>query len=252
MQRLLFRLHATSVLLVRVLYNRFIGEINLILLNLLYKFIHQLEKFQNKYRIPSTRLIDYDYTNNGYYFITICTQGKKHFFGEIINNAMNLNTCGIIAQSCWLELPKHTKHISLAEFVVMPNHVHGILIIDKTVETLHATSAFPQANNENIIPIETLHTMSAFPNEVSGISNETPTTQNQMSAISPKANSISSAVRSYKSAVTKAARNINSEFNWQARFHDHIIRNDESYLKISDYIVTNPSNWIKDIFYDEV
>ncbi|CAN5387649.1 transposase [soil metagenome] len=184
-----------------------------------------MDKYQNKFRISSARLKNYDYTNNGFYFITICTKERKHFFGQVTNDVMILNELGKITESCWSDIPKHSKLISLGEYIVMPNHVHGILIIDNTIETMYGTSAVP-----NIAPV----------------------TKNQMSAISPKANSISSAVRSFKSAVTRATRNKRPEFNWQVRFHDHIIRNYESYLKISDYIRSNPSNWKKDIFYDEI
>lgn len=72
-----------------------------------------------------------------------------------------------------------------------------------------------------------------------------------MSAISPKSNSVSTIIRSYKSAVTKHANRLGFENGWQTRFYDHIIRNDAEYQRISDYIVNNPKNWGKDKFYTE-
>ena|SRR3989338_11249787 len=87
------------------------------------------DKFRNKYRIPSTRLLNWDYSDNGYYFITICTKDKEEYFGEIINNKINLNKIGFITNKYWLEIPNHFPFVELNEFVVMPNHVHGILII---------------------------------------------------------------------------------------------------------------------------
>ena len=108
------------------------------------------KKFQNKYRIPSTRLKNWDYGKNGAYFITICTGNREHFFGEIVTvdneNEMHLNEIGKLADKFWSEIPKHFPFVELGNYTVMPNHVHGILIIDKTnviddiddaVETLH-------------------------------------------------------------------------------------------------------------------
>ncbi len=89
-------------------------------------------KFKNKYRIPSNRLKNWDYSTNAAYFITICTQNREHFFGKIINGEMHLNELGENATRFWLDIPKHFPFIELGNFVVMPNHTHGILIIDKT------------------------------------------------------------------------------------------------------------------------
>lgn len=83
------------------------------------------DKFQNKYRVPSTRLQNWDYRWNGAYFITICTQNRNCFFGEIDNGKMQLLPVGIIADLLWHEIKNHAKNIELDAFVVMPNHVHG-------------------------------------------------------------------------------------------------------------------------------
>lgn len=85
-------------------------------------------KFQNKYRIESTRLQNWDYGWPGAYFITICTNNRECYFGNIENGDMKLSQHGDIANEMWYEITKHSKHIELGEFVVMPNHVHGILI----------------------------------------------------------------------------------------------------------------------------
>jgi REP element-mobilizing transposase RayT len=90
-----------------------------------------LKKFKNKYRIPSARMASWDYGSNAPYFITICTANRKHFFGEIINGNMHLNEIGRLAQEFWQDIPKYSPFITLANFVIMPNHTHGILIIDK-------------------------------------------------------------------------------------------------------------------------
>ncbi len=91
-----------------------------------------MDKYNNKYPIPSARLQSWDYGSNGAYFITICTKNRKHFFGEISGGEMHLNELGKLAEKYWIEIPQHFTFIELGEFVVMPNHMHGILIIDKT------------------------------------------------------------------------------------------------------------------------
>lgn len=214
-----------------------------------------MEKYQNRYRIASSRLQGWDYGCNAAYFATICTHNRAHFFGHISNDQMVLSDVGEIAQKYWYEIPQHFPFILLGAFVVMPNHIHGILIIDKpddgcddedingdgindgddTVETLHATSLPPQ-------PPQTL-SQPTVPTSSSPPKNET------MASISPKQGSLSTIIRSYKSAVTKYSRPINPDFAWQPRFHDHIIRNDASYERISHYIIHNPIQWQDDKFF---
>lgn len=89
------------------------------------------DKYQNKYRIPSARLQDWDYGWNAPYFVTICTQNREHYFGKIGNGKMQLSEIGEIAKKCWIEIPEHFTFVELGAFVVMPNHVHGIIIINK-------------------------------------------------------------------------------------------------------------------------
>ncbi len=189
------------------------------------------KKYQNKYRIPSARLKNWDYGSNGAYFITICTQNREHFFGEIVETQFIASEIGTLAEKFWMEIPQHFPYIELGNFVVMPNHVHGILIIDKNVKTLQCNVS------ENESPVETLHC------NVSTNKNE------QMANISPKSGTISTILRSYKSVVTKNARFIHAEFGWQPRFHDHIIRNAPEWERIQTYIENNPMNWKEDKFY---
>ncbi len=196
-----------------------------------------LKKYKNKYRIESFRLKNWDYRNNGAYFITICTQNRKHFFGEIvfdsIDKKMNLSEIGIIAENFWLEITNHFPFVELGNFVVMPNHIHGILIVNNV-------------NNESL-NIESLNIESLQCNDSTGILDK----KNQYySDISPKSGSISTIIRSYKSVVTKNARKINTEFNWQSKFYDIIIKNSISFERIQTYIENNPSNWKEDKFYN--
>ncbi len=82
------------------------------------------DKFRNRYRIPSTRLPNWDYSDNGYYFITICTKDKEDFFGEIVNNKIILSEIGVITQKCWLEISNHFPFVELDEFMIMQNNLH--------------------------------------------------------------------------------------------------------------------------------
>ena len=90
-----------------------------------------MKKYKNKYRIETTRLKNWNYGWNGAYFITICTQNRIHYFGEIENREMQLSKIGKMAEKYWYEIPKHFPFVKLDAFIVMPNHIHGIIIIDK-------------------------------------------------------------------------------------------------------------------------
>jgi len=196
-------------------------------------------KFQNKYRISSARLQDWDYSNNGAYFITICTQNKEHFFGKIIKEEMILNKIGILAEHYWIEIPNHFPFIELANFVIMPNHIHGILIINNpSVETLHCNVSNHNVSNDNVSN-----------NNVSKNDIHTISKNQQMSLQSPRPGSVSAIIRSYKSIVSRKAKEINPNFRWQSRFYDHIIRNSNSFENIQNYIQNNPEKWKTDEFY---
>ena len=166
----------------------------------------------------SIRLKGYDYSQAGLYFITICCANRECLFGEIKNNEMILNDAGKIANECWLEIPKHFPNAILHEYIVMPNHIHGII-------------------------------------ELAGVENFQPLPQrNEFQKMIPR--SIGSIVKGYKIGVTKWVRNNVGAENflplqkiWQRNYHEHIIRNEKSYQIISEYIINNPAKWKDDKFY---
>jgi putative transposase len=88
--------------------------------------------FKGRYRVGSARLPSWDYTSSGFYFITICTLNRACFFGEVIKGEMQLSRLGEIGRRFWAEIPNHTRNADLDEYVVMPNHVHGIIIISQS------------------------------------------------------------------------------------------------------------------------
>jgi putative transposase len=92
--------------------------------------------YQNKYRVETTRLQNWNYASDGWYFITICAKGREHFFGIIDQGTMQLNQYGRIFEQCWFDLPNHYSNLILDAFVTMPNHFHGIMIINNTRETV--------------------------------------------------------------------------------------------------------------------
>lgn len=146
---------------------------------------------------------------------------------------MLLSNTGVIADILWYEIPNHAPFVELGDFVVMPNHIHGILILNKpdAVGTGHAAVETGHAN------VETGHALSL----------QSTIGRNRFQNIGK--NTVSSIIASYKSAVTKHANRLGLENGWQPRFHDHVIRNDREYQRISDYIINNPMNWSEDKFY---
>ena len=190
------------------------------------------ERFQNKYRIKSARLRNWDYGWNAAYFVTICTQDRVCFFGYVVNGDMVLNEIGKIANDCWMEIPEHFPFVKLGNHVVMPNHVHGIVVIDKPDDKRN------DGQNDRYT-VETQNFASLPP------SSSSPSSKNQFG---PQSKNLASIIRGFKIGVTKNARLINPDFAWQPRFHDHIIRNDESFQRISEYIKNNPANWSDDQF----
>jgi len=187
-----------------------------------------MEKFKNKYRITSVRAQWWDYGWNGAYFITICTQNREHFFGEIINKVMQLSAMGQIAHSRWYEIPSHFPSVELGDFVVMLNHIHGILILDKP----HNSDADANDTVETRL-IASLQGPGGF------AGNKNPMFHNNISRI----------IRWYKGRCSFEIRKIHADFAWQPRFYDHVIRNYTAYQRISNYIVNNPINWPGNKFY---
>ncbi|MBD2578776.1 transposase [Oscillatoria sp. FACHB-1406] len=170
------------------------------------------------------RLQNWDYRNNGWYFVTICTRDRVCYFGDIVDCKMELSAIGKIARAFWQEIPQHSRYTSLDAYVLMPNHIHGIVIIDR-----------PDNSGRDVIY--------NVPTEISADLTEDDFYQ-KMSKLSPKAGSLSVIMRSYKAAVSHSYReNGYSNFAWQPRFYESIIRSERDLENIQNYIVNNPANW---------
>jgi REP element-mobilizing transposase RayT len=208
-----------------------------------------MDKYKNKYRIPSARATWWDYGWAGAYFITICTQNREHYFGEIHSGTMHLSHLGVLADVLWHEIPNHSKNVTLGEFVVMPNHIHGILILHN--DNQNAKNDNENVNNvNNVNNVETRHALSLQTNETNETNETNQKTIAEQRFQNQGKNTISSIIGSYKSAVTKHANRLGLPNGWQSRFHDHIIRNEEEFQRISHYIKNNPTNWQEDKFFE--
>ncbi|MCZ8198203.1 MAG: transposase [Flavobacterium sp.] len=188
-----------------------------------------MTKFKNKYRIEPARLKNWDYAKSAAYYITICTANRKHFFGKIENEEMMYSEIGKIVELEWLKTPdiRPDMNIELGEFVVMPNHFHGIVFIGDNEFN-------GERDGERGGGRDAMHLVS--------------TDDIYTNKFGPQSKNVSSIIRGFKSAVTIHARNINPEFGWQPRFYDRIIRDAKSYEVISKYIINNPKKWFEDAF----
>lgn len=227
-----------------------------------------MEKFRGKHRIESNRLRGWDYSATGYYFITIVTNRRKCIFGNIVNNDMILSDFGIIACDEWHKSFKIRQELLLDECILMPNHLHAIVIINtrnakennesdinKIITAGIGQNANGYGQNVETYDRTSLRRLQYNHSNRIQLSRKSPLFQRK-----PK--SISSFVAGYKSAVITSIDNYIDTYNlptgkfntqnplWQANYHDHIIRNEKSYLEIKQYIRNNTAQWDDDTLYD--
>jgi REP element-mobilizing transposase RayT len=175
-----------------------------------------MENQSKLYHRRSIRLKGYDYSLPGAYFVTIVTQGRSPILGNIIAGETYLTTIGKIIEECWIEIPLHFRFVSLDAHVIMPNHLHGIV---------------------NIIENHNKRITNELPNN-------TKTEKSSQSGL--QHNSLGAIIGSFKSSVTRKIRQRQISYPypiWQRNYYEHIIRNEEDYDWIVEYIQTNPLNW---------
>ena len=148
------------------------------------------------------RKLDFDYSSEAIYFVTICTQNRVHYFGKIDSGKMNLSNFGKVAYEKCIWLENQYPYVKIHNFMIMPNHIHILFEINKIDKEV-------------------------------------------------KRKSISSLIGAYKTLVSKEIHLLgNIDFSWQRSFHDHIVRTENRYENIYNYITNNPENWKKDKFYE--
>ncbi len=177
-----------------------------------------------KHHRRSIRLPGYDYSQAGAYYVTIVTYQRDCLFGEIENEIMILNDFGKIADECWRAIPEHFPTVELGAHVVMPNHVHGIIVIRDDKSAFDAVDAQHVGATQCVAPT---------------IPNARPN--------GPKRGSLGAIIGSYKMAVTRRIqREHNATGIWQRNYYEHIIRDEKDLQNKTDYIEANPSLWDED------
>ncbi len=174
----------------------------------------EMRKYRDLYRIPSNRYECHTY-DDGVYFVTICTVDRAHFFGEVVDGNMCLNTLGRCVDDHIGRLPELVHYADIPLWVVMPNHVHLLVYID---------------------PLEHEETRERQ--------------EEHFVHISPRKGSLGAVVRSLKSGVTKWANEQKMDFAWQTRYHDRIVRTHDELNTIATYIENNPARWAEDEMYE--
>jgi len=169
----------------------------------------------DRHHRSSIRLKEYDYSEAGAYFVTICIKGRECLFGNIVDGEMRVNNAGRVVRDVWHKIPEHFPHADIDEFVVMPNHFHGIIVI---------------VGAQFIAPFDC---DAINKNEKQGVMNHAPTT-------------IGAIVRAFKARCTHAInqiRNTPGHHVWQRNYYEHIIRSEEEIDRIRQYIIDNPVRW---------
>jgi putative transposase len=180
----------------------------------------------------SIRLRDYDYSSNGAYFLSLCTRERKCDFGEIIDGSMYLNEVGCLVESCWRAIAENFPDVKLDSWVIMPNHLHGIIIITDAIQPVGAKQA------SSALPASCLNKSSNLAEEHSHL---------PLHGTNP--GSLSAIVQNFKSIST---RKINRLLHtpesalWQRNYYERIIRNENELERARTYIVNNPIRWSLD------
>ena len=176
-------------------------------------------KFRNKFRVASSRLNEWDYGTQGYYFVTICTQNRVRWFGEVDQDRMVLSEAGEVVHQELQKTAYIRSNISIDAWVVMPNHIHVIIVIDETP----------------------------------GASVETPRRGVSVEKKKWRPGTLGAIINQYKTVCTKRIRSLGyKDFAWQTRYYDHIIRDEKSLEKIRAYISGNPIKWMEDEYFSGI
>ncbi len=169
-----------------------------------------------KHHRRSIRLKDYDYTQPGAYFVTVCTYRWQHLFGEIVDGTMVLNPLGQAVREEWLRTASIRSYVELDEYLIMPNHIHGIIMIHD------------------------------YPGFVGATRRVAPTTNRLRQPRGPKPDSLGAIIGQFKSRASKCLNNIRGTPGqpvWQRNYYEHIIRDERSLHRIQQYVDNNPQRW---------
>jgi putative transposase len=193
-----------------------------------------------KYNFSTDRYKDYDYSSSGVYFVSINIKDRKPVFGKFDNGKIMLSAAGKIADTCWKDIPLHFRNVQTGDYIIMPEHLHGLIILnapdhlEKTRQDLIKQNRIENQNiksgNESIIALTAEQRLSK-----------------KMSELSAKPGSLGVVIRSFKSAASKLIHEFDTSFAWQNGYYDHIVRTYSELLRIQDYIISNPINYKPEI-----
>jgi len=195
---------------------------------------------EEKHHRHSIRLPKYDYSEVGWYFVTICTQNRECLFGRIENEKMVLNQAGSMIQNWWLKIPDKFPMVELDEFMVMSNHVHGIIVITNDAKKIVGARFIAPVNND-VTPQNKFVNQGAIYYHRRG-----DATNGGIEGAINCAPTLGHIIRYFKGVTAFVIRKMMPHFQWQRNYHDHIIRNEKSYWAIKEYIRDNPANWTSD------
>ncbi len=170
----------------------------------------------------SIRLRGYDYAQSGAYFVTICTSNRECLFGEITDGEIHLNDIGEIVAACWQDIPAHFENVALDSFAIMPNHLHGIIVIGDTSSIAWAK----HLKNVNASPL-----------------------QDRQPPRGTQSDSLGAMIQNFKSVTARrinVLRNTQGAPVWQRNYYEHVVRSDEELDKIRAYICGNAARWAED------
>jgi REP element-mobilizing transposase RayT len=175
--------------------------------------------FNGKYRIESSRLKEWNYSKPWWYYVTINTKNQFEYFGNVENGKMVLNPIGMLIEEEWLKTKEIRSNVDLDYYVVMPNHFHGIIVLEEK-NNVETTGSVVLKNN---LFSETTH---------------------RVVSTTLKPNSLGSIIGQFKSTCSKKIHKLGKiKFSWQNGFYDRIIRNEKELFQIRKYIEQNPIKW---------
>lgn len=194
--------------------------------------------FRGKYRIESTRLRYWDYADYGWYFVTINVKGRKELLGKVVDGEVELSSVGKIVEYELLRTERRLAEVKLDTYEIMPDHLHIILVVDNLRRHPAAKTRRPACPTSSSNPRRFPH---AAPRRVSGGAkpHEEPEPEQKL-----KAHSLGSVINSFKGkCTTRIGNKLIPDFEWQARYHDRVIRSEKELQRIREYIINNPAKW---------
>jgi putative transposase len=192
----------------------------------------------------SVRLDEYDYSQPGMYYVTVCTSGRACLFGQVVDNGIILSAIGEAVEKCWLAIPKHFPHVALDAYIVMPNHIHGIIAIEDKADQSGVYQGFRQKKAwQSLKSVDRCLKGS----QATRARHASPLQESESTSLGK--GTVGAIVGSFKSAATKEVRKVSGGEDvsiWQRSYYEHIISSESGLDQIRRYISENPTNWNTD------